>query len=337
MENIMRHHLPQPLRKLAFTLVELLVVVAIVALLIALLLPALSKARNAASTVACASNLRQIGAAFQMYADESGGYLPYSYQLYSGRGNANYLTNWDFVPATGPDHANREYFWPEEIAKYMGYGNPTSVYGTAYNGFVQPDAGRPVGAFACPGSISVKAFAGATTPMDQNMSSTPGIGNEPIGISDYATNFFMCPIYDASLGGTRYYARKMAAVKNSTSVYLAMDAHYQNSGTTNLNLCQFLCFINDMHSFITPAGPNVNIPPEANQGTANFIHNRGLNMLFVDGHVDWLARHDIVFYPPSGSPPWANEPNARTNALFTLPWNDRNYSNAASEPPFLAP
>src|SRR4051812_40628836 len=54
----------------AFTLIELLVVVAIIALLIALLLPALSRARDHAKTVACASNERQIGQAVLQYAME---------------------------------------------------------------------------------------------------------------------------------------------------------------------------------------------------------------------------------------------------------------------------
>jgi type II secretory pathway pseudopilin PulG len=52
---------------MAFTLVELLVVISIIALLIALLLPALSKARSLANAVVCASNLRQMGIASQMY------------------------------------------------------------------------------------------------------------------------------------------------------------------------------------------------------------------------------------------------------------------------------
>jgi len=51
--------------------VELLVVIAIIALLIALLMPALDKARRAAVSIQCLSNLRQLWAGFAMYATDN--------------------------------------------------------------------------------------------------------------------------------------------------------------------------------------------------------------------------------------------------------------------------
>ncbi|HYE18801.1 MAG TPA: prepilin-type N-terminal cleavage/methylation domain-containing protein [Tepidisphaeraceae bacterium] len=71
-------HRPPAGRK-AFTLVELLVVIGIIALLISILLPALSKAREQAQQAACLSNLRQLGASMQLYANDFKDQIPIGY------------------------------------------------------------------------------------------------------------------------------------------------------------------------------------------------------------------------------------------------------------------
>jgi len=64
-------------RQAGFSLLELLVVIAILALLIAILLPALSQARHQARRAACAGNLRQVGVAIHLYADDFGNTIPF--------------------------------------------------------------------------------------------------------------------------------------------------------------------------------------------------------------------------------------------------------------------
>lgn len=72
----------------AFTLIEVLVVIAVIALVLGLFFPALGLAREAARSHRCLANLRSIGQALTMYADENRETFPYwsGWQVWGGDG-----------------------------------------------------------------------------------------------------------------------------------------------------------------------------------------------------------------------------------------------------------
>ncbi|MCC5789630.1 MAG: DUF1559 domain-containing protein [Opitutales bacterium] len=66
----------QVCRASGFTLIELLTVIAVVAILAGLLIPAVNRVRVTARQTVCASNMRQIGLALHMFANDHNGRLP---------------------------------------------------------------------------------------------------------------------------------------------------------------------------------------------------------------------------------------------------------------------
>ena len=64
------------MKRIHFTLIELLIVVAIIAILCGLLLPALTSARNKANVISCLNNARECGRQMLMYADDSLFWIP---------------------------------------------------------------------------------------------------------------------------------------------------------------------------------------------------------------------------------------------------------------------
>ncbi len=111
-------------RGLGFTLVELLVVISIIAVMISVLLPALSKSRQAAMTIACAAQLRQLGIAYTGYMADFGGWLP---------------TSQEFCPLDAPWPVAPSKLEPDGFfyQRYLGGSNP-------------PDRQNALRVFHCP-------------------------------------------------------------------------------------------------------------------------------------------------------------------------------------------
>ena len=86
----------------AFTLIELLVVIAIIAILAAILFPVFAQAREKARSIACLSNLKQIGMATRLYSQDFDGVLVPNYLNNSANTGwiywdllMPYVKNWD--------------------------------------------------------------------------------------------------------------------------------------------------------------------------------------------------------------------------------------------------
>lgn len=97
--------------KRGFTLIELLVVIAIIAILAAILFPVFAQAKASAKSIACLSNMKQLGLGLQMYLSDNDDHVFYrSGWVNSRSGNTKVL---------GPGDSANHYRWWNLLMPYV--------------------------------------------------------------------------------------------------------------------------------------------------------------------------------------------------------------------------
>lgn len=117
-----------------FTLIEVLVVVGIIAVLAALLLPALAQAKAKAQEIQCASNLKQLSLAWELYADD----------------NLDLLVNNHGIQETLRTRQN----WANNVQDWLNSDGNTNLV-TLTGGKLAPYLDQATGVFKCPSDHSM--------------------------------------------------------------------------------------------------------------------------------------------------------------------------------------
>ena len=251
-----------------FTLVELLVVVAIIAILISVLLPALAAARASATLISCASNLRQIGQAFNLYGSDGGGVLP----------------PYDFAwPAGSPAPVPVFNDWATTSIQAKFPPNTKSLW----QHFLWPYAGKTKKVFVCPAHESasredyLQAFrcgSNVVTKEEDYDFWEYNYGMNSVGVKKNSFNKFF---------------------RNAQSMMLAMDA-----GRWQVNKSEDIDFYRgDMYlpgarvgwqPYVNKDGSNGWVAGALDDADRERHRGRRVNVLFVDGHVTAVAAPEIA-------------------------------------------
>ena len=285
----------RPAVREGFTLIELLVVISIVALLIALLLPALQLARNEARTAVCGSNMRQLGIAFQTYANDHEGRLP----AYGG--------------ATGRASYHAEPLWSQTIMPYAGKENPAPYrFHFGWNGPTGPGFSSDQIFMPCPANDPAE-------PEEIGLARTQKVGGVDRTPLNYGINYLSVFSY--------YWSRESPATcprgcfngsamieKIDPGVYVSSDAK-SDCGTYRCQrgTCSEIANPRNSGSWTFTIDVNFDGIPDSNSNVFlgctphngfNPVHNESGNILFADGAVQrWLLRD------------WSLEPR-KENGIF---------------------
>jgi prepilin-type N-terminal cleavage/methylation domain-containing protein/prepilin-type processing-associated H-X9-DG protein len=288
---------PQYPNRGGFTLVELLVVIGIIALLISVLLPALQRARAYANLVTCQSNLRQAGAALQIYVTrDKRGSFPW--------GTAQAVTG---VLSTGQPGGSYGERWMEALSRIILQDKFTETYGQGGNNPMRPkvsgifkdtdtveggvrhytanirlfgDYGVTdnyrVNELGVPSGSADRFFQPRKMPTVKRTSETAAIWCGP------QTTFFSSghPFNDSAAPTTSYYMDATGCNDTSLGFYFIRGRRPAHED----GLIQGNTFVD----YSVSPGPS-----NMQSVRTRHMRNTTVNLLFVDGHVEAKKRPDL--------------------------------------------
>jgi prepilin-type processing-associated H-X9-DG protein/prepilin-type N-terminal cleavage/methylation domain-containing protein len=284
-------------RTAGFTLVELLVVIGIIALLIAILMPALAAVRRSAQQIKCAANLRTIGQAMMMHANEHRQCMPLVGAQYGGATgkladtppnlNDPMMQKYDYVRDGSVAPGLRPTALPAALAPYLISQPVHSDKTTDVETDIATGPLREI--FTCPSddynplnsTTAVESYAKWIK--DENIG---GQGNSFVyGYSSYDDNneaLGFCPGIAGNPAGIVGHSRAagfIPAMGDPSEVFLLCDGN--NNGTLfDVWAHNTPATLADVYNANSASGPVV----------FNLIRHKGrMNVLFADGHVRSLT------------------------------------------------
>ena len=256
-----------------FTLVELLVVIGIIAALIAILMPALAAARRQAQQVQCLSNLRQIGTAAVMHANEHKQHLPVAGHIWTSGATPEGMSDsrrehYEYYTDGG---VHRPMPIPGALARYLGVNNLRTDSAANLDADLEESLARRI--FTCPGDEQV--FKGVMVR-----------DNGWIGVkvwSSYVFNENALGFYaDQRMKG------KLTRIKHPTQVLFLVDGKRRT---------EFPDEMMDLYEAAYDAGGNSTLLHAYWSQSSMFDllrHRKRINVAFLDGHAETLMIPDTL-------------------------------------------